>query len=212
MEATAASDADLREELRRLVLDRGYERRETPFPLSAGGTSRDYVDLRRAVAGGADLEVAGRSLAHELATRGVEFDAIGGMTMGADPWAHAVAMLTGRSWFSVRKAVKDHGRQQRIEGSPLGPGVRVVVMEDTVSTGQSLFSAYEVVRDTEADVVAVCTVLDRGDVVAPRFAEAGVNYFAVLTYRDLGIEPIGAGAGETHGSAAALPEAGSAAP
>jgi orotate phosphoribosyltransferase len=212
MEATAASDADLRDELRRLVLDRGYERRETPFPLSAGGTSRDYVDLRRAVAGGRDLEVAGRALAHELAARGVDFDAIGGMTMGADPWAHAVAMLTGRSWFSVRKAVKDHGRQQRIEGSPLGPGVRVVVMEDTVSTGQSLFSAYEIVRDTEADVVAVCTVLDRGDVVAPRFATACVNYFAVLTYRDLGIEPIGVGAGVTHGSAAGLPEAGSAAP
>lgn len=211
MEATETSDTDLHEALRQIVLNRGYERRETPFPLSAGGTSRDYVDLRRAVAAGADLEVAGRAVAQVFATRGLEFDAVGGMTMGADPVAHAVAMLTGRGWFSVRKAVKDHGRRQRIEGSALGPGVRVVVMEDTVSTGKSLFEAYEVVRDTEADVIAVCTILDRGDEIAPRFAQLGVEYIAVLTYRDLGIEPIGVGAVAPHASAAGSPAAGHAA-
>jgi orotate phosphoribosyltransferase len=212
MDATVTSEASLREQLRQLVLDRGYERRETPFGLSAGGTSRDYVDMRRAVARGADLELAGRAVAHVFAMRGLEFDAIGGMTMGADPVAHAVAMLTGRGWFSVRKAVKDHGRQQRIEGSALGPGVQVVVMEDTVSTGQSLFDAYEVVRDTEAEVVAACTILDRGDEIAPRFAKLGVEYVAVLTYRDLGIEPIGAGAVPTRASATGSPAAGHAAP
>jgi orotate phosphoribosyltransferase len=182
-----------------------------PFALSSGGTSRDYVDLRRAVARGTDLEVAGRAVADVIATRGLEFDAIGGMTMGADPVAHAVAMLTGRGWFSVRKAVKDHGLQQRIEGSALGPGVRVVVMEDTVSTGRSLLDAYEVVRDTKADVVAVCTILDRGDELAPRFATLGVEYVAVLTYRDLGIEPIGASTLAAHPSAAGSPEPGTAA-
>jgi orotate phosphoribosyltransferase len=211
MDVTDSSERDLHEELRQLVLNRGYERRETPFPLSSGGTSLDYVDLRTAVAAGPDLELAGRAVAGVFAKRNLEFDAIGGMTMGADPVAHAVAMLTGRGWFSVRKAVKDHGRQQRIEGSRLGPGIRVVVMEDTVSTGKSLLDAYEVVRETKADVVAVCTILDRGDEMAPRFAELGVEYIAVLTYRDLDIEPIGAGAvGDA--SAAGSPEAGSAAP
>jgi len=214
MDATETSQASLRDGLRQLVLSRGYERRETPFALASGGTSHDYVDLRRAVARGADLELAGRAVAHVFATHGLEFDAIGGMTMGADPVAHAVAMLTGRAWFSVRKAVKDHGRQQRIEGSALGPGVRAIVMEDTVSTGQSLFEAYEVVRDTGAEVVAVCTILDRGEEIAPRFASLGVEYVAVLTHRDLGIEPIGTGAGAdlTGASATGSPEAGTAAP
>jgi orotate phosphoribosyltransferase len=193
MDATVISSADLHDGLRELVLARGYERRQEPFPLSSGGTSRDYVDMRRAVGRGADLRIAGLALASALDSRGIAFDAIGGMTMGADPWAHAVAMLTDRAWYSVRKAVKDHGRQQRIEGAPIGPGVRVVVIEDTVSTGRSLFDAYEVVRDSGAEVVAACTILDRGDEIAPRFAQLGVEYLAVLTYRDLGIEPIGAG-------------------
>jgi orotate phosphoribosyltransferase len=190
MDATVKSETDFREELRSLVLARGYERREEPFPLSAGGMSHDYVDLRRAVARGGDLRVAGLAVAAALAERGIVYDAIGGMTMGADPVAHAVALLTDGAWFSVRKAVKDHGRQQRIEGATVGPGVRVVVMEDTVSTGKSLFDAFEVVRDTGADVVAACTLLDRGVSIAPRFGALGIDYVAVLTYRDLGIEPI----------------------
>ncbi|MGA2211415.1 MAG: phosphoribosyltransferase family protein [Acidimicrobiales bacterium] len=193
MDATVMSETDLHDELRQLVLARGYERREQPFPLSSGGMSHDYVDMRRAVARGADLRTAGLAVVSALARHGVVFDAIGGMTMGADPVAHAVALLTDGSWYSVRKAVKDHGRQQRVEGATIGPGVRVVVIEDTVSTGRSLFDAYEVVRDTGAEIVAACTILDRGEAIAPRFAELGVPYVAVLSYRDLGIEPIGAG-------------------
>jgi orotate phosphoribosyltransferase len=191
MDATVMPETDVGDELREIVLARGYERRVEPFALASGGVSHDYVDMRRAVARGGDLRIAGLAVAHALAERGVEFDAIGGMTMGADPVAHAVAMLTDRSWYSVRKAVKDHGRQQRIEGTTVGPGVRVVVMEDTVSTGKSLLDAYEVVRDTGADVVAACTILDRGEEIAPRFRELGIEYVTVLTYHDLGIEPIG---------------------
>ncbi|MGD0084418.1 MAG: orotate phosphoribosyltransferase [Acidimicrobiales bacterium] len=193
MDSNATLDRDLTEELLTLVRTRGYERRDEPFALSSGGTSRDYVDLRRAVARGADLELAGRAVAAALARRGVEFDVIGGMTMGADPVAHAVAMLTGRGWYSVRKGVKDHGRQQRIEGTTLSPGVRAVVMEDTVSTGKSLFEAIEVVRESGAEIVAACTILDRGEDIAPTFEALGVPYVAVLTYRDLGIEPIEGG-------------------
>ncbi len=192
MDATVTSETDFQDELRQLVLARGYERRDEPFPLSAGGMSHDYVDMRRAVARGADLRIAALAVASALSSRHVVFDAIGGMTMGADPVAHAVALLSEVSWYSVRKAAKDHGRQQRIEGAPIGPGVRVVVIEDTVSTGKSLLEAYEVVRDSGAEVVAACTLLDRGEVIARRLAALGVEYVAVLTYRDLGIDPIGA--------------------
>src|SRR6185437_1305103 len=100
--------------------------------------SHDYVDLRRAVSDGADLRCAAEAVIEFLAEHAIVFDAIGGMTMGADPVAHAVALLGGSRWSSVRKTEKSHGTGQRIEGAIIGPGVRVVVFEDTTSTGKSL--------------------------------------------------------------------------
>ena len=173
-----------------LVRERGYERRDEPFSLSSGGVSRDYVDLRRAVARGASLEIAARAVIDRLAVERIDFDVIGGMTMGADPVAHAVALLSGRAWFSVRKAEKGHGRQQRIEGAELGPGVRAVVIEDTVSTGRSLFEALDVVAATGAEVVAACTILDRGGDMSRAMQGRRVPYVALLSYLDLGIDPI----------------------
>jgi orotate phosphoribosyltransferase len=190
MELNTIPTLDPLSELRRIVLARGYERREEPFALSSGGMSHDYVDLRRAVARGEDLRSVGLALAGDLASRGFDFDAIGGMTMGADPVAHAVAMLTGRAWYSVRKDAKRHGQQRRIEGTTIGEGVRAVVLEDTVSTGKSLVEACMVVRESGAEIVAAYTILDRGNEVAPRLAAMGVRYFALLGYSDLGIEPI----------------------
>lgn len=178
-------------QLLELVRSKGYERRSEPFQLSSGGLSRDYVDLRRAVASGADLELAARAVVDRLAEEGIDFDVIGGMTMGADPVAHAVAMVTGKSWFSVRKQTKDHGLQQRIEGAALHDGVRAVVMEDTVSTGRALFEALDVVSSTGAEVVAVLTLLLRGDAPQRRCEEMGVRFVPILSYQDLGIEPIG---------------------
>src|SRR5579875_2664300 len=87
--------ADPREELRQLVRRRGYERREEAFVLSSGGTSHDYVDLRRAVALGEDLALAAEAVLHALEEAAVSFDVIGGMTMGADPVSHAAALLGG---------------------------------------------------------------------------------------------------------------------
>ncbi|MGB9112725.1 MAG: orotate phosphoribosyltransferase [Acidimicrobiales bacterium] len=172
-----------------LVVRRGYTRCEEPFVLSSGQTSYDYVDLRKAVADGADLEIAARALIEHLDRLGVDYAAIGGMTMGADPFAHAVALLRPTSWFSVRKAEKSHGSKRRIEGADLS-GERVVLLEDTASTGGSILSAYEVVNDTSATVVHACALLDRGDQTARTFSRLGVSYSSVLSYRDLGIEPI----------------------
>ena len=180
------------EQLRRLMLEKGYERRDVAFALSSGGTSHDYVDLRRAVAHGPDLRLAASVLLEGLAGAGIEFDAIGGMTMGADPVAHAAAVLSGRDWFSVRKAEKHHGSRRRIEGAALGPGVRAVVFEDTVSTGRSLLEALGAVEASGATVVAVCALLDRGDATAPVLAARHLAYLALLTYGDLGIGPLAA--------------------
>jgi orotate phosphoribosyltransferase len=118
------------------------------------------------------------------------------MTMGADPVAHAVALIAERHWFSVRKAEKSHGTGQRIDGALVGPGVRVVVFEDTTSTGRSLLDAVDVVVATGATVVAALTILDRGANTSAAFAPTRVPFLSLLSYADLGIEPIGgAGAG-----------------
>jgi orotate phosphoribosyltransferase len=172
-----------------LVLRRGYTRSKEPFVLSSGQTSYDYVDLRRAVAHGRDLEIAARALIEHLDQLEVAYDAIGGMTMGADPFAHAVAILRPARWFSVRKAEKSHGSKRRIEGADLS-GARVVLIEDTATTGGSILAAYDVVSGTTATIAHACSMLDRGDQTAATFSKLGVSYSSVLSYRDLGIEPI----------------------
>ncbi len=179
------------ERLRTVILEHGYLRREQPFQLSSGGMSYDYVDLRRALSRGPDLAAAAEALLEVLEVHAPQYDAIGGMTMGADPIAHAVAMLAGRSWFSVRKQEKHHGAGRRIEGAPLGPGRRVVLVEDTVSTGRSILEALEVVVASGASVLVACTLLDRGELATARFSDLGVPYFSLLSYGALGIEPIG---------------------
>jgi orotate phosphoribosyltransferase len=174
-----------------IVLERGYRRSEQPFTLSSGGESHDYVDLRRAVGHGDALRIAAEAVLEYLKDAGIAFDAIGGMTMGADPVAHATALVGGLGWYSVRKSEKTYGERQRIEGTPLHAGLRVVVFEDTTSTGRSLLEALDVVRGSGAEIVAALTLLDRGADTATAFAPSGVGFHTLLTYADLGIAPIG---------------------
>ena len=118
--------------------------------------------------------------------------AIGGLTMGADPVAFgigAVAATRGRELrtFSVRKEAKDHGVTGRIAGA-LQPGDKVVVTEDTVTRGTSIFEAVEVVQGFGAEVVLITVIVDRGGTCATMAAEAGIPYAPLLTAPDLGFE------------------------
>lgn len=176
--------------LLRIIRERGYAHSEEPFRLSSGGLSHDYVDMRRAVARGEDLALAAEAVVQVLQAAHLSYEAIGGMTMGADPVAHAVALITGTNWFSVRKAEKDHGSKRRIEGAEVGPGTPVVAFEDTISTGRSVLDAIDVLEQAGANVVAACTLLDRGDAAVEAFAKRNIAYYALFTYADLGIEPI----------------------
>ncbi len=150
----------------------------------------DFIDVKLALCRWADLQVACRAIVQRVREAGIEFDAAGGMTMGADSLAVGIAAETGGHWFSVRKEPKKRGTKQQIEGTPIGPGHRVLLLEDATTTGGSTEKAYTVVRDTGADVVAVATVVDRGDTARRRFETLGVPYFPVLTYTDLGIDPV----------------------
>ena len=188
----AARAAELRAQVLDVVRRLGYVRRAEAFQLSSGGWSHDYVDGKRALAGGAELRLAAEAVVATAAKQGIDFDAVGGLTMGADPLAHAVAVVSGAKWFSVRKEAKGHGRRRAVEGAELGPGVRVLLVEDVVTTGRSMLQALDAVAATGATVVLAVTLLDRGDVAAQELADRDLAYSPLATYRELGIDPVGA--------------------
>lgn len=179
-----------RDALVRIVVDKGLTSFDEPVRLASGAMSRDFIDAKRALARGADLTVACRAIIAAADDAGISFDAVGGMTMGADMFAHGVAMLADCGWFVVRKQPKDRGTRQQIEGTVLGAGHRVLMVEDTITTGGSTLTALEVVRATGATVVMVTALVDRGDAATAAFAAAGVHYAPLLTYRDVGIDPV----------------------
>ena len=173
-----------------LVRTRGYERREEPFRLASGQLSHDYIDGKYAVDTGERLAIVSKAVADLAALNGIEFDAVGGLTMGADPLAHGVAMVTGKAWFSERKEQTSRGREQWIEGTRLQAGTRVLLVDDVISTGGSTEIALERIKAVGAVATGVIPMVDRGDVAARRFAQHGVPFFALVSYRDLGIEPV----------------------
>lgn len=155
--------------------------------LSSGMEADFYLDLRRITLDGVAAPLVGRVMLD--LTDDLGFDAVGGLTLGADPVA--VAMLhasaaRGRTLdaFVVRKAQKAHGMQRRIEG-PEVKGRRVLVVEDTSTTGGSPLTAVEALREAGAEVVAVATIVDRG--AAARMAEEGLEYRSAFTLQDLGL-------------------------
>ena len=182
----------MRQEVRRLILAEGYERRDAPFQLASGEWSRDYIDCRRALSGGASLRLVAEAIIAIAHERGATFDLVGGLTMGADPLAHAIAILAEKRWFSVRKEAKGHGKQNLIEGAPVGPSSRVLLVEDVVTTGGSILRALDAVQAARANVVLAVCVVDRGERAGAELAARGVAYEPVLTYGDLEIEPVGA--------------------
>jgi orotate phosphoribosyltransferase len=173
-----------------LIRTRGYERREEPFQLASGQLSHDYIDGKFAIDNGVSLTIVSKAVAELAALHGIEFDAVGGLTMGADPLAHGVAMVTGKRWFSVRKEQKARGREQWLEGTRIEPGTRVLLVDDVISTGGSTEIAYERVTSVGAVVTGVIPMVDRGDIATERFAKRGVPFAALVSYRDLGIEPV----------------------
>ncbi|MDT5097949.1 MAG: orotate phosphoribosyltransferase [Mycobacterium sp.] len=173
-----------------LIRTRGYEHRDEPFKLASGQLSHDYIDGKYAVDTGERLTVVSRAVAALAADKGIEFDAVGGLTMGADPLAHGVAMVTGKAWFSVRKEQKQRGREQWVEGTRLTEGTRVLLVDDVISTGGSTALAFDRIAPLGVVVTGVIPMVDRGDVAATLFAERNVPFVALVTYRDLRIEPI----------------------
>ena len=158
--------------------------------LSSGKEADYYVDLRRVTLDAEAAPLIGRVML-EL-TSALEFDAVGGLTLGADPVAIAMmhqAAAQGHRLdsFVVRKAEKTHGMQRRIEGPDVA-GRRVLAVEDTSTTGGSVLTAVEALREAGADVAAVAVIVDRNTGSRERIAEAGLDYLYAVDKSDLGLE------------------------
>ena len=157
--------------------------------LSSGKQADYYVDLRRVTLDGQAAPLVGRVML-EL-TSDLEYDAVGGLTLGADPVATAMlhaAAASGRTLdaFVVRKEEKAHGLQRRIEG-PEVAGRRVLAVEDTSTTGGSVLTAVAALRQAGAEVVGVAVIVDRSTGARERVEASGCGYRFAFGLDDLGL-------------------------
>jgi orotate phosphoribosyltransferase len=155
--------------------------------LSSGQRTSWYIDLRRVLLDGRAAPLAGRVML--ALTADLEYEAVGGLTLGADPVAMAMMHAAGAAGrdldaFVVRKAEKEHGLQRRIEGPDVA-GRRVLAVEDTSTTGNSVLTAVDALAAAGAEVVGVATVVERG--ARQRVAERGLPYRAAYEIAELGV-------------------------
>jgi orotate phosphoribosyltransferase len=157
------------------------------FVLSSGARASSYVDLRRILLDGRLAPLAGKVMLD--LTWDLGYEAVGGLTLGADPVATAIMHAAAHRGtpvdaFVVRKDAKTHGLQRRIEGPDVA-GRRVLAVEDTSTTGGSVLSAVDALREAGAEVIGVAVLVERG--AAGRVAEYGLPYRAAYDLSDLGV-------------------------
>jgi orotate phosphoribosyltransferase len=182
--------SDLKQSLTEVVRSRGLQRLPQPVKLACGALSSDYIDGKQALSRAEDLKLAAQAALGVLEDRGIDFDAVGGLILGAAPLALGIAYSGGRSWFIVRKVPKDQGTNKLVEGTTLERGTRVLLVDDVVTTGGSIRKAYDSIQHTGATVVAAIALVDRADLAASWFEDRSIPYIPLMTYRDLGIEPV----------------------
>ncbi len=174
---------DLRDLINELAVVRGR------VTLASGREADYYIDVRRVTLDGVAAPLVGRVMRDLVADW--DFDMVGGLTMGADPVA--LAMLHAASAqgerldaFVVRKDAKTHGLHKRIEGSSV-QGKRVLVVEDTSTTGGSALQAVAALREAGAEIVGVAVVVDRATGAAEAIQAAGLPYRHAFGINDLAL-------------------------
>ena len=172
----------VRQELLKLLAHKSFRLGE--FQLSSGGTSDYYIDCRATTLDARGAQLVGEVFLDEIREQGWEGDAIGGLTMGADPIVVAVAVTSGTvHGFLVRKAEKQHGTGQRIEGFR-EKGARVVIVDDVCTTGSSTVQAIEAAREFGFEVVGAMCLVERQDArgrPSVEKAAAPANFIAIFT-------------------------------
>ncbi|MGH9516931.1 MAG: orotate phosphoribosyltransferase [Terriglobales bacterium] len=175
-----------RQELLRLLATKSF--RLGDFKLSSGGHSDYYIDCRTTTLDARGAQLTGQVFLEEIKHRGWNPEAIGGLTMGADPIAVAVSVTSGTvNGFLVRKAEKEHGTGQRIEGFR-GIGARVVIVDDVCTTGASTIQAIEAAREFGFEVAGVMCLVEREEAHGRADVEkaaAPAPFVAVFTAGDV---------------------------
>ena len=152
--------------------------------------SSDFIDGKVALAEWRDLQTACKAIVETVAADGHRFDAVGGLTLGADALAVGIAAVTDSSWFFVRKEPKKRGTNKLIEGAPIGPGDTVLLVDDVVTTGGSILKALDAISQTGAETVAAVTLVDRSGIACEEFQRRGIAYYPMATYESFGIDPV----------------------
>jgi orotate phosphoribosyltransferase len=178
-----------RQELLRLLAEKSF--RLGNFTLSSGGSSDYYVDCRTTTLDARGAQLTGQVFLANIGARGWHPQAIGGLTLGADPIVVAVSVTSGNiHGFLVRKAEKQHGTGQRIEGFR-EKGARVVIVDDVCTTGASTIQALEVAREFGFEVVGVICLVEREEANGRRAVEraaAPAEFVSIFTAKDVRAE------------------------
>ncbi len=175
--------------LDRLLLERSVKRGN--FVLASGRTSSFYVDCRLTTMSAEGLVLIGRLGLAAIRARGWAPRGIGGLTMGADPVAYAIAAASAADppvvdGFSVRKEAKVHGTGRRVEGN-FGVGYGVVVVEDVITSGGSALKAVEAIREAGGTILGILAVVDREEGGREVLEQAGLTVVALTTATRLGL-------------------------
>ena len=178
-------------ELVELIATRALKR--GTFRLASGREATFYLDAKQVVLEARGSMLVGRAILERLKALGPLPDAVGGMSIGADPITSAVVTMAGveglpLKGFLVRKEPKDHGTKRYVEG-PVEPGQRVVIVEDVVTTAGSSLVAIDRARDFGLVVERVVVVIDRLAGGREALAARGIPLESLVTIRDLGLEP-----------------------
>ena len=175
-----------RQELLKLLAQKSFRLGE--FQLSSGSTSDYYIDCRVTTLDARGAQLVGEVFLAEIREQGWEADAIGGLTMGADPIVVAVAVTSGTiHGFLVRKAEKQHGTGQRIEGFR-EKGAQVVIVDDVCTTGSSTVQAIEAAREYGFEVIGVMCLVERQDAhgrPGVEKAAAPANFISIFTANEV---------------------------
>ena len=181
------SQENHRDRLKQLLVERSV--RLGDFTLASGARSTYYIDARPTTMSAEGQVLVGHVVLELISSSGLDPTHVGGLTMGADPVAYAIAHRSALAGdpidgFSVRKKAKEHGTGQRIEGG-LKTDSRCLMVEDSMTTGKSTLQAVRAIQEFGATVVGVLTLVDRSDNATALFADEGLPLLSVFTGEEI---------------------------